>query len=78
VGQSHEQEALNRGHALVPDRCHQVAARADHRICARLGQPLHRCSIASQAGYEVEVHGDKLAELMGLADERGELKSVGP
>ena len=55
------EQPLNRDHALILDRGHQVTVGCDDGIGARPGQPADRRSIRSQAGHEVQVDRDELA-----------------
>ena len=71
-----EEQPVDRGHAAVADRRHELAVRADHRIDAGPAQPLNARPVRPEAADEVDVDRDQLVRGVDLTDEMAQREAV--
>ena len=71
-----EEQPVDRGHALVADRRHELAVGADDGVDARRGEPGDARPIGPQAADEVDMDRDELAGGVDPPDERADVKPV--
>ena len=72
----HEEQPEDGGHALVADRRHQLAMRADDRVDAGVCEPADARSVGLEAGDQIDVDGDELAGVVDPANDLAEGQAV--
>src|SRR5829696_9052350 len=71
-----QQEAVDRRHSVAPDRCHELAVRADDRVDAGGREPPDARSVGPDSPDEVGMDGDELARVVDAVYDRDQRQTV--